>query len=393
MIVSMCAGWELEKDGVADYARYLAEELGGKGLEARKVPLGLYIDDGAYYDRAARNVSGSDICHVQFNYSYFNGELPYRNRFVRFASGVKAPIVMTVHEVRLGFELMRSGFRGNMQRAIFNCTIPLWNLWSKAMHKGIYGAAERIIVHTEAHAEKVRRFVRNPDKVVLIPHGIPHILKADKELSQGEAKKRLDLEGKRVLTILGFIGKRKGYETVLDALPGLPEDVVLLIAGGMLQGGAADTDYYNRLIGYIAAKRLSSRVRITGYLGPKDIPVVMAATDISVAPFLSTAASGALALCIGYNKPIAASDIPVHREINARTPCLELFRQEHSLDLSKKLTAIFDSPNLARALSASTAVYGEKYSYGAVSDMLIKLYEGVISKAAARLKGSAGGTA
>src|SRR5438128_1757319 len=46
------------------------------------------------------------------------------------------------------------------------------------------------------------------------------------------AKRRWGLEGRTVLTIFGFLARRKGYDVALAALQELPADAVLLAAGG-----------------------------------------------------------------------------------------------------------------------------------------------------------------
>jgi hypothetical protein len=110
MIVSMCAGWGQAKDGVADYSGHLAGELARAGFDVRRTALRNYIGDTSYYKKAAVEACAADVCHVQFNYPYFNGELPYRNRFAGFVKEVKPPIVMTAHEVRVGFRPGMSSF-------------------------------------------------------------------------------------------------------------------------------------------------------------------------------------------------------------------------------------------------------------------------------------------
>ena len=83
----------------------------------------------------------------------------------------------------------------------------------------------------------------------------------------------------------------------------------------------------------------------------------MAATDICLAPFSSTAASGALSLCIGYHKPIVASDIAVHKEINGRIPCLELFKSGDPRDLLQKIRALLGDESRLKELSAGADMY------------------------------------
>ena len=375
----MCAGWGIEKDGIADYSGYLVDGMRSSGVDVRTVPLGHYIGSRRYYAEAALKAAGVDICHVQFNYLYFNGELPYKNRFLYFAGRIGAPLVMTVHEVRIGFQPLTAGFSSRLSMTAYNALLPVLNRWSVAFHTRIYARAGRIIVHTSDHAKAVRALTKETDKVVLIPHGIPDISEAHRSISRLEAKKRLGLDGKRVLTIPGFINTRKGYETVLDILPELPEDIVLMIAGGRMTENACEVEYYKTVENMISKKRLQGRVRITGYLKDMDIPDAMAATDICIAPSVSTAASGALSLCIGYHKPVIASDMAVHKEINERVPCLELFKSSDSKDLLQKIGLLLNDPGRLRALSAGAVIYSQKYNYKRIAASTIDLYEDLLA--------------
>ena len=380
MIVSMCAGWGMERDGIADYSRYLVDGIRSSGVDVRIAPLGHYIGGRRYYTEAALKAAGADICHIQFNYLYFNGELPYKNRFLYFAGRVSIPLVMTVHEVRVGFRRLSAEFSSRASKLAYNALLPALNLWSVSLHERIYARAGRVIVHTEEHAKAIRALTERPDKVVLVPHGIPQISDSDRGVSRLEAKKRLGFDGKRVLTIPGFINKRKGYEKVLDILASLPEDVVLMIAGGRMTENAGEIEYYKTVEKIISARSLRGRVRIAGYLGERDIPDIMAATDICLAPFSSTAASGALSLSIGYHKPIIASDIAVHNEINERIPCLELFKSDDPKDLLRKIGALLDDQSRLKALSTGAAIYGRKYNYKMIAASTIALYNDLLEE-------------
>ena len=376
----MCAGRAIERDGIADYSRYLVDGIRSSGVDIQIVPLGHYIGPRRYYADAALKAARADICHVQFNYLYFNGELPYKNRFLYFAGRVKIPLIITVHEVRIGFRSLAAGFNSRASKLAYNALLPVLNVWSASFHERMYACAGRIIVHTEEHAKVIRTLTEKPEKVVLVPHGIPEIGDSDRGFSRLEAKKRLGLDGKRVLTVPGFINKRKGYENVLDILTDLPEDVVLMLAGGRMTENSGDIEYYEMVEKIISAKGLRGRVRITGYLGERDIPAVMAATDICLAPFSSAAASGALSLCIGYHKPIIASDIAVHKEINGRIPCLELFKSDDPKELLQKIKALLDDQSRLKTLSAEAAMYSRKHSYKMTAISTIALYEDLLEE-------------
>lgn len=378
MKVSFCTGWDIAKDGIADYSRYIVKEL-RRLIDVNIIKLGHYVSERDYYIQRAKEANISNIVHIQFNYVYFNGSLPFRNRFLTFTKHLKVPIVMTAHEVRVGYDLIPPGVTSNIKRTVFNDTLLLWNFWSAIHHRKMYRQAERIIVHKNGQAEVIKRLVDDPEKIMVIPHGIPIIPPEAKTISLTAAKKELGLDGKTVLTIFGFVNRRKGYEQVMDAMLKLSGNVILLIAGGRMTDNVVDKEYYDRFLKRITDMSLKKRVRITGYLKEADVPIVMAATDICLAPFLSESASGALSLCIGYNKPIIASNIPANMEINEKVPCLELFKYGDSNDLLMKINDLLHNEDRRIELSRLSGEYSELFSYARIAEDTIKVYEEVIS--------------
>lgn len=377
MKVSMCAGWGDERDGIADYSEYLVGALADKSVDIVKVRLGQYVEDDAFYVDAARHANETDICHVQFNYVYFNGALPYRNKFLCFARNLRIPLVITAHEVKAAFERLPEGIIYGVKRDIYNATLPIWNLCLHLYHGVMYRRADKVIVHTRLQEGHIRDCVKRKDKIILIPHGIPAVSEKDKTGSVAHAKAEFGFDGKTVLTIFGFINRRKGYEAALDALARLPENFILLIAGGPMRENDADRSYIKILEGMIEARRLSKRVKITGYVAKEAISSIMAATDICLAPFNSDSASGAMSLCIGYNKPIIASDIPVNKEINERFPCLELFRSISSEDLADKIKSLINNDSRIRSLTSFTRRYNEEFGYDRMAERIMCLYKEV----------------
>jgi glycosyltransferase involved in cell wall biosynthesis len=379
MKVAFCTVWDVERDGVFDYSRRLIPHLRDAGAQVEILPLGNYVSDKSYYARLAEKANASDLCHVQFNYPHFNGGLPHRNRFRDFAGRVKVPIVMTVHEVRIERERVGAGFSIPV-RLIHNGNLRLMNAWSRRLHRRIYASAAGIIAHTRLHQEQVGALVDRPEKVVIIPHGIPDPVEGYRRIHPSDAKRRLGLDGKAVLTILGFVNRRKGYECALRAMRDLPGDTSLLIAGGKMTDLAGDRAYHDSLTRSISEMELADRVKITGYLSEEAIAEAMAATDICLAPFLSTAASGALSTCIAYRKPIVASDIAVNREINERIACLELFPQGSSGQLAAKVRALLASPERRELLADSAGSYAEQYGLARIAGMTVRLYDRVLAE-------------
>lgn len=378
MRVSFCTPWRLEKDGISDYSGYMVDALKKRGIDIGVIELRPYIGERAYYRKIAHDASTADIVHIQFNYLYFNGTLPYRNTFLHFVKHLSIPSIMTVHEFAIGHQPLASGFSRPLNRILFNNTLFLWNALLRNLHRSMYNRVDKVIVHTQCQAEMILPLLDEAGKLTVIPHAIPTVREEEIAIASLEAKRVLHLEGKIVLSTFGFINCRKGYKTVLDAIMGLPDNIIFLIAGGKMGDDPVNNKYYDELIGEIARCGLKDRVKITGYLQKEEIPLVMAATDIVLAPFSTVAGSGSLSLTIAYHKPIIASDAPVHKEINERVPCLELFKAGDYLALGAAIKRVLGDTGRIKVLSAASREYSSRFGYGNIADMTIRLYEEVI---------------
>jgi polysaccharide biosynthesis protein PslF len=228
----------------------------------------------------------------------------------------------------------------------------------------------------------VARVLGELSKATVIPHAIPEISEDNRSLDAQCAKRSLGLEGKAVLTIFGFINRKKDYELALEALAHLPEGFFLLIAGGIMHGNFMDKEYYAALRKKIESLSLEHRVKITGYLSQERIPLVMAATDICLAPFrpFRQPGSGSLSLCVGYGKPIIASDIEMIKEINNRVPFLDTFTYPSKDDLLLKINNLFHHKERRDELVRLTNAYRQQYSYSKIAELLFGVYQDIASR-------------
>src|SRR5579863_1286365 len=95
----------------------------------------------------------------------------------------------------------------------------------------IVGASSKVIVM----AEKGRHLLRSvygvsPDKIELIPHGIPDSAFAEPDA----AKARLGFSGKSVILTFGLLSPNKGIEVMLDAMPAILKsraDAIYVVLG------------------------------------------------------------------------------------------------------------------------------------------------------------------
>lgn len=337
-----------EQCGITDYSRFLTEALS----KLPDIHLARNVEPpGREGGGAARSAAlllclpPAQIAHIQHQYFFFGGVAPYRSSFSTFLKYLSLPAVMTVHEITVSSPassiLVRLGIRIANRAAFLS-------------HK-----LNCLIVHTAADKDTLVDLGRPKDTIEVVTHGVP---KASPMPSITEAKAELGLTGKKVVTLFGFLSRKKGHSLALEALSSLPEDTYILLAGGRHPDD--QTDYAASLQNQIESLGLQSRARITGYLSESEIPVFMAATDLAIAPFLQSSGSGSLANLLAYGRAILASDIPPHQEIASRQPsCLTLFRSADVQDFVNQAQVLLESKQLREMLQQASLNYAGCHSY------------------------------
>ena len=105
---------------------------------------------------------------------------------------------------------------------------PTYN--EKAVLQEIGKMAQKIVVMSQKAIEFLVDIYDVPrEKIALIEHGVPDI-----KFSPAKSKEEFKLGSKKVLLTFGFIGRNKGIETVINALPDVIQrhpDVVYIILG------------------------------------------------------------------------------------------------------------------------------------------------------------------
>jgi glycosyltransferase involved in cell wall biosynthesis len=136
------------------------------------------------------NLSGTDVCILEHEFGIFGGQngvyiLPLLHR-------LKIPLIVTLHTI---------------------VKAPSYN--EKAVLQEICKMANKIVVMSHKAIEFLVSIYDVPEeKIVFIEHGVPDI-----QFSPEKSKKEFKLENKKVLLTFGFVGRNKGIETVINALP------------------------------------------------------------------------------------------------------------------------------------------------------------------------------
>ena len=286
-----------ERSGLRRYGAILAAEAATRPeLEVVESDIG---DRGAPWSelrRAARRLRDVDVVHIQWKVADWDPRLGGIPRLEVVLRSMSRPTVFTLHDVYAP--------ENRWQRTITPEALGLRRL-------GL--AASAVVVHSEEERERLAG--RVPEQKVTV---VPHFVEERGALPDRAASRAaLEVEDKRVITLLGHVIKRRGHRLVIEALRELPEDVYALFVGAPLRGREYMVDQFRD---YALENGVDDRVRFMGFVPEDELERVLAATDVALAPYRSMSASGALATLISAGRPIVTSDLPQFRELSAMAP-------------------------------------------------------------------------
>ena len=285
------------ESGVRRYGRIVAEAV------ARRSDVTVIESDGGGRDAAlatlrlaARRLREADVVHLQWKLADWGGPRWALPRLEVVLQACRRPTVVTLHDV---YE--PAGLRDR---------------WLEPTALGIRRLAIRsrtLVVHGEEERRRLASLVP-PTRVSTVPHFVetrPPLEDRD------AAKAALGLAGRRVITLQGYMTKRKGHRVALEALRLLPADVIAIFAGSPIEGREARGQ---ELRAYAEELGVTDRVRFTGYVPDDELARILAATDVALCPFREMSASGSVSTWISTGRPIVTSGLPQFREYDAIAP-------------------------------------------------------------------------
>lgn len=301
--------------------------------------------DAGQLQEAVRTLEAAEVVHVQYEVRSWGESVRALVNVFRFAALCDAEIVVTVHDARDGYgpwaivrrlleqSTLLSGDAdtptrteaegtgkadGDARRSLAQAALKglryLVQEGSIALSTlRLTQRAAQVLVCTSEEARRLGGLVED-ERLTVIPHFVEE---RPRHFGRNEAKAHLDLGEARVVGMLGFITRQKGYDLVVEALPHLPDDVVALFIG---RPGLESRGYVEDLRARAADLGVASRLRVTGYVPEEDLDRHLAATDLALCPFREASASGSLSTWIAAERPILASDLPLFAEYNERVP-------------------------------------------------------------------------
>jgi len=297
------------------------------------------------------NLSGADVCILQHEFGIFGGQsgvyiLPLLHR-------LEIPLIVTLHTI---------------------LKTPSYN--EKAILKEICKMAHKIVVMSHKAVEFLTTIYDVPkEKIALIEHGVPDI-----HFSPEKAKKEFKLENKKVLLTFGFIGRNKGIETVIKALPGVVEkypELIYIVLGKTHPNVLRHSGEEYRIFLLRMVKNLQLEdhvIFLNEFIDEQDLFKYLYACDIYITPYLNEAqiTSGTLSYAVGVGAAVLSTPYWHAAELLADERG-KLFNFNDSVELAETLTELFDKPEELTKLKNNAGEYGKKITWPKTGEKYLDL--------------------
>jgi glycosyltransferase involved in cell wall biosynthesis len=248
-----------------------------------------------------------------------------------------------------------------------------------------------VVVLAQSAREILRAHYPNADleKVVFIPHGTPAIRREPTR----RYKRELGLDGHTVLSTFGLLGRDKGIEHAIRALPEIVArhpDVVYLVLGETHPGQRRHEGeaYREMLEALVDELDLRDHVRFYNhYLSMTELLRFLQATDVYILPYLNPKqiVSGTLAYAVACGKAVVSTPFVYAREmLSEGRGALARFRDPASI--THAVNAYLDAPAYKVAVEARAYNFGLRMHWSSVGVTYSRLLWRVLDEHRAQVR-------
>lgn len=302
------------------------------------------------------NLSGSDVCILEHEFGIFGGQsgvyiLPLLHR-------LEIPLITTLHTI---------------------LESPSYN--ERAILKEICKMSQKIVVMSHKAVDFLVNIYEVPKKkIAFIEHGVPDIY-----FDPQQSKKEFKLGKKKILLTFGFIGRSKGIETVIKALPKVvakhPE-VIYIVLGkthpNVLRHSGEE--YRTFLLRLVKQLQLENNVEfLNEFVDERDLFKYLYACDIYITPYLNEAqiTSGTLSYAVGVGAAVLSTPYWHAAELLDKGRG-KLFDFNDSDGLAKIITELLDNPEELKSLKDKATKYGKEITWPKSGQKYIELAQKLI---------------
>jgi len=310
------------------------------------------------YLETARALNRSvDVVSVQHEYGIWGGE--DGEHVLDFVEALHVPAVVTMHTV------LRHPTPH--QRTVLSRLARI--------------AEASVVMSRSAANLLIREFGADPDRVHIIPHGVPDVPLVD----SNAVKPSLGLAGRDVILSFGLLGPGKGYELVIDALPSVVQShpkAIYVILGAthpdlIRREGEA---YRQSLKDEVERLGLTDHVRfVDRFVSIPDLTRWLEAADIFVTPYpnLGQIVSGTLSYAMGAGRAIVSTPYTYAEDLLADGRGV-LVAPGSAAALADALCALIDDPGLRARIGSRAFAFSRRMLWSAVGAEYQALFQGLV---------------
>lgn len=298
------------------------------------------------------NLSNFQACILNHEFGIFGGESGLY--ILSLTDRLKVPLVVVFHTV-----LKEPSF---LQKNII---------------RKINAAAAKIVVMSHKAVELLTTvYGIAAGKIEVIEHGVPDYL----GVSHEAIKKEYNLGDRQVLLTFGFLGRNKGIETVINALPAVVErhpSLLYIVLGAthpniLKYSGEEYRKYLNKLV---RDRKLQENVVFLKSFVTEDILFeYLRACDIYITPYNNKEqiTSGTLAYAVGAGAAVISTPYWHAEELLAEGRG-RLFDFKNSEQLADILNELLDYPERMKALREKAYSYGKQMRWSMIGKQYLAL--------------------
>jgi glycosyltransferase involved in cell wall biosynthesis len=217
------------------------------------------------------------------------------------------------------------------------------------------------------------RNIIDPEKIFIVMNT------PDTELFKIEHLRKEDfkLENKFVILFEGTIWKRRGIQTVIEAVEKLKDKIPIYF---VILGDGPDLEYFKNIVN---DKNLNAFIEFTGWVDLKTLSEYISISDVCLIPFLKTKVNergvpNKLFEYIVHDKPVIASRL-TGMSLTLSDKEVLFFEPGNATDLAEKILWVYNNPKeIEKMVNNAKQRYEKEYTWDKMEKELYKCYESVV---------------
>lgn len=323
-----------------------------------KMTLNQY-DPNSYLEIAQQiNVSGAELLMIEHEFGIYGGRCG--EYLLKLTKLLEIPYLLTLHTVLPNPKKLQHTILTKLAEGCRK-VITMSNT-SVQILKDVYGV--------------------DPEKIAVIPHGVPEIAVEDRE----QLKKEIGIDGRFVVSTFGLLSPGKGLEYGIGAVARVAKkhpEILYLILGQThpVIKEKYGEQYREKLEAKVAELGIQDNVRfVNRYLTKEEIVFYLDVSDAYMTPYLGKdqAVSGTLAYAAGYGRVIISTPYPYAKEMLADGRGL-LAKFRSTVSLEKCILQVMRDPKLKEKMERNTLKLGQNMMWSKVAENYRSVFREAIS--------------